>query len=86
MVTDMMLRKAHETARAAIGRRTLRRKDLRHIAAIYWRRGGADLESVRQWLGHSHISQTLIYAAFGVDDQYDAPVLANLTQRLRLIA
>ena len=86
MVTDMILRKAHETARAAISRPDLRRKDLRHIAAIYWRRGGADLESIRQWLGHAHISQTVIYAAFGADDNFDAPVIANLSQRMRLIA
>jgi integrase len=86
MVTDMILRKAHETARKVIGKPNLRRKDLRHIAAIYWRRGGADLESVRQWLGHSNIAQTVIYAAFGADDTYDAPAIANLSQKLRLIA
>lgn len=56
---------AHRSARDTIGRSDLRIKDLRHIAAIYWRRAGADLQTVKERLGHATIGQTVIYTAFG---------------------
>src|SRR5690242_1181749 len=63
----------HRKARKAIGKLELRRKDFRHIAAIYWRKGGADLDRVREWLGLTNLQQVQIYAGFGPDDSFDAP-------------
>jgi site-specific recombinase XerD len=72
-VEDATLRHAHEFARRAIGQPTLRRKDLRHLAAIFWRYAGVDLERIREWLGHRSIMLTVRYAAFGPNDAWDAP-------------
>lgn len=65
--------RAHKKARVAIKKPELRRKDFRHIAAIYWRKGGADLDRVREWLGLTNMQQVQIYSAFGPDDSFDAP-------------
>lgn len=84
-VTDFMSRTAHEAARKAIGQPELRRKDFRHIAAIYWRRADVDLERIREWLGLMSIKQVQVYAAFGPDDKYDAPKIARATELLQLV-
>jgi integrase len=63
----------HQQARKAIDKGELRRKDFRHIAAIYWRKGGADLDRVREWLGLTNMQQVQVYAGFGPDDSFDAP-------------
>jgi integrase/recombinase XerC len=76
----------HQRARKGIGRPDLRLKDFRHIAAIAWRRGGADLESVRDWLGHATINQTVVYNAFVPDDGYDAPKVARAAEILSAAA
>lgn len=68
----------HVRAMEAAGRPGINRKDLRHVAAIRWRRAGADLEQIREWLGHTKIEQTRIYAAFKPNDDFDAPVLRRL--------
>lgn len=68
----------HVKAMEAAGRPGINRKDLRHVAAIRWRRAGADLEQIREWLGHTNINQTRIYAAFKPNDDFDAPVLKRL--------
>lgn len=68
----------HVLAMEAAGRPGINRKDLRHVAAIRWRRAGADLEQIREWLGHTKIEQTRIYAAFKPNDDFDAPVLKRL--------
>lgn len=62
----------HERARSAIGRNDLRIKDLRHIAAIQWRRAGADLQTVQVRLGHATINQTTVYTAFSPDESEDS--------------
>ncbi|HEX6534557.1 MAG TPA: hypothetical protein VF041_08165 [Gemmatimonadaceae bacterium] len=63
----------HERARISITRPDLKIKSLRHIAAIYWRRQGVDLLTIRDWLGHSTVSQTQVYAEFGPDDAWELP-------------
>jgi integrase len=68
---------AHQHVREAIGRRDIRLKDFRHICAITWRRAGADLQSIRDWLGHATINQTVVYDRFAPDDGYDAPKIAR---------
>lgn len=82
MFTDMDLRYAHARARTAIGREDMRRKDLRHVAAVLWRRAGVDLDRIREWLGHADIAQTMVYAGFGPDDAYDAPAIKRVTEFL----
>lgn len=64
--------RAHQRARKAIGS-TITRKDFRHIAAIYWRKGGVDLDRIREWLGLTNMQQVQIYSGFGPDDSFDAP-------------
>jgi integrase len=66
----------HERARDAIGAPSLTIKDLRHVAAQLWRRSGADLETIREYLGHTSLSQTQIYAAF-TDDGSTSLRIAN---------
>lgn len=63
----------HQCARGAAVRPDIRIKDLRHFAAIAWRRGGLDLETVRDYLGHASIAQTVIYNRFVPDDRYEKP-------------
>jgi integrase len=46
------------------GLQTLRVKDLRHIAAINWVKGGVSLQVVKQYLGHTSIAQTEVYARY----------------------
>jgi len=67
--------RAHTRACRAIGREDLRLKDFRHLAAIAWARGGARLEQIKEWLGHSDIRMTEIYARFAPDDAFDAPTV-----------
>lgn len=80
-ILDSQFRTAHEAAREVIGRPTLTRKDLRHVAAINWRRAGADLHQVKEWLGHTSITQTVIYQDFLPDDEFDGRVMAQLEAR-----
>lgn len=76
--------RAYKVHTAAMGRArkvAINRKDLRHVAAIRWRRAGADLEQIREWLGHTSIEQTRIYAAFKPNDDFDAPVVDRLAKQ-----
>lgn len=70
MFTRRDIERTHAMAAATIGRSELRLKDLRHIAAITWRRSGEDLQTIQQRLGHATINQTTIYTDF-------APVAAT---------
>lgn len=72
--------KVHKAAAKSIGRKQVSRKDLRHVAAIRWRRLGYDLEQIREWLDHTSIEQTRVYAAFKSDDRFHAPMIAKLSQ------
>ena len=77
-VTAAQMRYAHQRVRHAIHRDDLRRKDLRHVAAVLWRWAGVDLDRIREWLGHSSIMQTVIYAAFGPLDSFDKPAIERV--------
>lgn len=67
-VTRKMLSATHRAGRiAAEAGPDITRKALRHIAAQMWRRAGADLQRVKDWLGHASIAQTVIYTDFGPD-------------------
>jgi integrase len=68
---------AHRRAAAAIGACHLRLKDFRHLAAIAWAQGGVRLERMKEWLGHSTIRLTEIYARFAPDDTFDEPAAEN---------
>jgi integrase len=81
--TRSKVAQAHARARRAIGREELRIKDLRHIAAIFWRKGGADVFSIQKWLGHADPKQTMIYADFLPDNSFDAPFVQKASQLLR---
>lgn len=70
-----MIARAHRRAVVAIGRPELRVKDLRHIAAQFWRRAGADLQTVQEWLGHADPKQTTVYAGFRPDAEFEAPIV-----------
>ncbi|HVE80408.1 MAG TPA: site-specific integrase [Gemmatimonadaceae bacterium] len=72
----------HTRARAAIGRSDLRLKDFRHIAAIAWRKAGLDLQTIRDWLGHATINQTVVYSAYGPDDAREAPAAERAAELL----
>lgn len=69
--------RAHRRASKKIGQMALRLKDLRHLAAISWARAGVRLKRIGDWLGHSDIRQTTIYARFAPDDEFDAPLIAS---------
>lgn len=73
----------HQDVRVALGQPKLTQKDLRHVAAIRWRRMGADLEQIREWLDHGSIEQTRIYAAFKADDTYDSPIIAKIRKAFK---
>jgi integrase len=66
-------------SRAAIDNPSLRVKDLRHIAAITWRRGGLSIADIRDYLGHSTILQTMVYAEYGEDPDRDKHALMKMT-------
>jgi len=71
----------HRRAARSIGHPKLRIKDLRHIAAIYWRRSGEDLQTIQKRLGHASINQTMIYTDYLEDDE-DASVGAEAAASL----
>lgn len=53
----------------------LRLKDLRHFAAQSWAAAGARLENIQEWLGHSSITQTMIYSRFLPEDSQIATIV-----------
>lgn len=71
-ITDERAWRVHKIVRERMSWPQLRRKDLRHVAAIRWRRLGYDVQTIRDWLGHLSITQTMIYAAFTPDDEHGA--------------
>ena len=77
MVKRSQVDHTHQYVRKVVGRSDLRLKDFRHVCAITWRRAGADLQSIRDWLGHATINQTVVYDRFAPDDSYDAPKIAR---------
>lgn len=77
-----LIRGQHERSRREIHRPELRMKDFRHIAAIYWRRAGVDIQTIQKWLGHASITQTSIYTDFGMDDGWDAPQAEGAASQL----
>lgn len=83
MVGYSKLRFAHEAAASGIGKPRLNRKDLRHIAAIWWRKyERADLQTIQKRLGHLKLSQTAVYSDFTEDDEYEDEGYRKLEQRL----
>ena len=80
MVDRSEFEAAHERARLATEHPKLRLKDFRHLAAIAWARAGVRLERIRDWLGHSDIRQTVIYARFAPDDAFDEPAVERAAQ------
>jgi site-specific recombinase XerD len=77
---------AHRRARKAIHRDELRIKDFRHLAAIGWARAGTPLQRIKEWLGHSTIRQTEVYAKFGPDDSIDSPLVEKAAAMAEEIA
>ena len=53
----------------------LRIKDLRHLSAIAWAMAGVPIERIADYLGHSTIRLTMIYARFRPHDDFDAPLI-----------
>lgn len=72
----------HQRARTAISRPDLRLKDFRHVAAISWRQAGLDLQTIRDWLGHATINQTVIYSAYAPNDALEAPAVEKAAAML----
>jgi integrase len=68
------LEQAHKGAVRAIRRPSVTLKGLRHVAAIYWRKAGADLQTIQKWLGHANITSTVIYTEFGEDADWETPL------------
>ena len=81
-ITRATLRGQHERSRAVIRRPDFRMKDMRHVAAIYWRRAGEDLQRIQKWLGHASITQTMIYSEFGEDLESETPRADAAADRL----
>lgn len=77
-----LIRGQHERSRRVIHRPEFRMKDMRHIAAIYWRRAGVDIQTIQKWLGHASITQTSVYSDFGQDDAWDAPQAEGAASQL----
>lgn len=72
---------AHEASKHGIkrvGTQSLRLKDLRHVAAIAWVRGGVKIEQVQYYLGHTSLSQTQVYTRYRPNgDEHLAAVRAH---------
>jgi integrase len=73
----------HAKAAAAIGRPALRIKDLRHIAAMAWVQSGTRIDRVSQLLGHSTLSQTMVYVTFAPDTAEEADIARLGAAQLR---
>ena len=58
--------------------------DLRREAGSRWLDGGVPLHTIRDWLGHSNISQTSTYLAGTAQTQHDA--MAAYENRLQRFA
>lgn len=86
MVDRALFERAHTRAAKASEQPGLRIKDFRHLAAISWRKSGATIERVSEWLGHSNISQTAVYTASRADDKADGVVVGRAADAYREIA
>jgi integrase len=53
----------------------IRIKDLRHFSAIAWAMAGVPIDRIADYLGHSTIRLTMIYARFRPHDDFDAPLI-----------
>jgi integrase len=82
MLSEKDWRPAHEAAAAAIGRPSLRVKDLRHIAAIAWAKAGVRIDRISQLLGHASLSQTMIYVNFQPDTTEEADIARGSLREL----
>jgi integrase len=74
MVTRKHIESLHALAAAEIGRPSLTIKDLRHVAAIAWVEAGVRIDRVSQLLGHSTLSQTMVYITFAPDTAEEADI------------
>jgi integrase len=54
----------HARAARSIERPELTLKDLRHVSAIAWVKGGVHIRLVQRWLGHTSLSQTMKYTDY----------------------
>jgi len=75
MVDRGLFERAHERAVRSIERPDINLKDLRHFAAQSWAAAGARLEHMKVWLGHSSITQTMIYSRFLPEDSQVASIV-----------
>jgi hypothetical protein len=64
--------KLYDDAKAALKRIDLHFHDLRREAGSRWLELGVKLHTVRDWLGHTSISQTSTYLASTLQVQHDA--------------
>lgn len=58
----------HDRAVKVITRPELTLKDLRHIAAISWVKGGVHIRTVQRYLGHASLQMTMRYTEFEPDE------------------
>lgn len=81
-VKESELWTVHRKARRAIGRADLSLKDCRHLSAIAWRLQGVDLLTIRDWLGHSTIALTQVYASFKPENDWQVPAVEDAYTRM----
>ena len=82
MVSPAEFLKAHRAGRTAIGRPTLRIKDLRHIAAIAWAQANVRIDRLRTLLGHASLSQTMVYVTYMPDTAEETAIAAASLRQL----
>jgi integrase len=82
MLTEADWRPAHERGRSAIGRPSLRVKDLRHLAAIAWAKAGIRIDRIADMLGHSRLEMTRCYVRFMPDSAEEADIAAGSLRHL----
>ena len=81
MVERKQLVAVHRRLRATIHKGLVTLKDLRHVAAITWRRAGIDLQTIQEWLGHATLNQTARYAKYRPDDEEDEKTIERVYAR-----
>jgi hypothetical protein len=62
-------------SRCHFARPPIRIKDLRRFSALAWAMAGVPIERIADYLGHSTIRLTIIYARFRPHDEFDAPLI-----------
>ena len=67
----------------ALADRTIGPHTIRHTAACHLLKARVDINTIREWLGHVHLSTTNIYAEIDLETKAEAASLLDVAESQR---